>query len=148
MNDLSLFKHKIKMNIRFSDLDAMGHVNNAKYLTYLEEARIDYLNNMLCLSNENLDYQAVIAKVDINYLKQIRLGDKLEIYSRIFKLGNKSFDFEILVVINNNGEKIIVSSSITKMVGYNYKSQKTVILPDYFRKAVRNYEKEVDDNLI
>ena len=146
MNDLSLFKHKIKMNIRFSDLDAMGHLNNAKYLTYLEEARIDYLNNILCLSNENLDYQAVIAKVDINYLKQIRLGDKLEIYSRIFKLGNKSFDFEILVVINNNGEKIIVSSSITKMVGYNYKSQKTVILPDYFRKAVRNYEKEVEDN--
>ncbi|MCH7826958.1 MAG: thioesterase family protein [Bacteroidetes bacterium] len=39
------------MNIRFSDLDAMGHVNNAKYLTYLEEARIDYLNNILCLSN-------------------------------------------------------------------------------------------------
>ena len=51
MNDLSLFKHKIKMNIRFSDLDAMGHVNNAKYLTYLEEARIDYLNNIICLSS-------------------------------------------------------------------------------------------------
>jgi len=144
MNDLSVFTHKMKMNVRFSDMDAMGHVNNAKYLTYLEEARINYFNNILNLSEESLDYQAVIAKVEINYLNQIKLGDKLEIYTRIFRLGNKSFDFEILVVINNNGEKIIASSSITKMVGFNYRTQQTVTLPDYFRKAVRNYEKEVE----
>ena len=91
MDDLSLFKHKIQMNIRFSDLDAMGHVNNAKYLTYLEEARINYFNNILYLSKENLDYQAVIAKVEINYFNQIKLRDKLEIYTRIFKLGKKKF---------------------------------------------------------
>ncbi|MCH7974764.1 MAG: acyl-CoA thioesterase [Bacteroidetes bacterium] len=146
MDDLSLFKHKIQMNIRFSDLDAMGHVNNAKYLTYLEEARINYFNNILYLSKENLDYQAVIAKVEINYFNQIKLRDKLEIYTRIFKLGKKSFDFEILIVINNNNGKIIASSSVTKMVGFNYKTQQTVTLPDYFRKAVRNYEKEVENN--
>ena len=40
------FKHKTKIIVRFSDLDAMQHVNNATYLTYLEEARIDYFNTL------------------------------------------------------------------------------------------------------
>lgn len=145
MNDLSIFKYKIQMNVRFSDLDAMEHVNNAKYLTYLEDARISYLNNILNLSEASLEYQAVIAKIEINFLNQIKLGDKLEIYTRIFKLGKKSFDFEMLIVINNNGEKVIASSSITKMVGFNYKTQQTLMLPGYFRKAVKDYEKEVEE---
>ncbi len=145
MNDLSLFTHKMQMTVRFSDLDAMGHVNNAKYLTYLEEARIDYFNNLLSLKEDNLNYQAVIAKIDINYLKQIKLGDNIEVYTRIFKLGNKSFDFEILIVIDNNGETEIASSSISKMVGFDYKTQKTVVLPEYFREAVRKFEKEVEE---
>ncbi len=145
MNDLSLFSHKIDFKVRFSDLDAMGHVNNAKYLTYLEEARIEYLNNLLSLNKDNLKYQAVIAKIDINYIKQIRLGDKLEIYSRIYNLGTKSFDFEILIVINNDGKKEIASSSLSKMVGFDYQSNKTIILPDYFRETVKNYEKVVEE---
>ena len=46
MNDISNYKHKLKINVRFADLDAMQHVNNAAYLTYLEEARIDYFNSL------------------------------------------------------------------------------------------------------
>ena len=46
MDDIKQFKHKLKINVRFADLDAMQHVNNAAYLTYLEEARIDYFNSL------------------------------------------------------------------------------------------------------
>lgn len=62
--DLKNFKYKMIINIRWSDMDAIGHVNNATYLTYLEEARICYLNDVI---NWNSKVDGIIlASVNIN----------------------------------------------------------------------------------
>jgi len=60
------FKHKTKIIVRFSDLDAMQHVNNATYLTYLEETRIDYFNTLF--SRKKIDS---ILKQSLDELKLI-----------------------------------------------------------------------------
>jgi acyl-CoA thioester hydrolase len=93
------FKHKTKIKIRFSDLDAMQHVNNATYLSYLEEARIDYFDNLFKRDKGSLDFQAVVGRIEINYIYPIELGDEVEIYSRVSKLGTKSIDVEHIVAI-------------------------------------------------
>ena len=64
--ELERFKHRISIKVRFSDLDAMGHVNNAAYLSYLEEARFDYYNHVLGIDTNGLDFNAVIARIEID----------------------------------------------------------------------------------
>lgn len=140
MNDINLFKHKIKINVRFSDLDAMRHVNNATYLTYLEEARIEYFNEVLDREKNNLNYYAVVARIEIDYVQPINLGDEVEVYTRVSKLGNKSSDVEHLILIHRSGEEIIACSAFTKLVSYDYKGSISIPIPDDIRKKIIEFE--------
>lgn len=134
------FKHKIKIKIRFSDLDAMGHVNNATYLSYLEEARIAYYNDVMRKKPGSLEFNAVVARIEIDYVSQIRLGDDVEIYSRTSKIGNKSSDLEHLIVILKTDEKIVAAKAVTKLVSFDYKKNQSIPVSAEARTVIENYE--------
>lgn len=141
MHNINLFKHRVKCKVRFSDLDAMHHVNNATYLTYMEEARIAYFNDVLSLPKNSLDFGAVIARVEIDYLHQISLGDELEILTRISKFGTKSANVENLILIKSNNEFIVAAASNTKLVYFDYKKRESVKIPEQIKLTVEKYEK-------
>jgi acyl-CoA thioester hydrolase len=134
------FKHKTKIKVRFSDLDAMQHVNNATYLSYLEEARIDYFDNLFKRDKGSLDFQAVVGRIEINYIYPIELGDEVEIYSRVSKLGTKSIDVEHIVAICKDNKFINAATALTKLVYYNYKTKTTMVIPDAERAVLVNFE--------
>jgi acyl-CoA thioester hydrolase len=138
--DTEKFKHKIKVNVRFSDLDAMGHVNNATYLSYLEEARIAYYNDVMKKNPENLDFNAVVARIEIDYISQIRLGDDVEIYNRTSKIGNKSSDLEHLIIVANKNDKVIAAKAVTKLVSFDYKENKSIPVSEEARKIIEEFE--------
>jgi len=141
MYDINLFKHKIKIKVRFSDLDAMHHVNNATYLSYLEEARIAYFKDVLDKPKNGLDFEAVIAKIEINYHLPIMLGDEVEVATRVSKMGNKSSDVEHLILVNKNGMKVVAASALTKLVSYDYAKQISFATPDRIKKKIEEFEK-------
>jgi acyl-CoA thioester hydrolase len=134
------FKHKIKINVRFSDLDAMRHVNNAAYLSYLEEARISYFNDILGRPNNSLNFGAVIARIEIDYLQPINLGDELEILTRVSKIGNKSSDVEHLIIIERGSERIQAAAALTKLVSYDYKKLQSMPIPEEMKSKIKMYE--------
>ncbi len=138
--NIEKFKHKTKIKVRFSDLDAMQHVNNATYLSYLEEARIDYFDNLFKRDKGSLDFQAVVGRIEINYIYPIELGDEVEIYSRVSKLGTKSIDVEHIVAICKDNKFINAATALTKLVYYNYKTKTTVVIPDAERAVLVNFE--------
>ncbi len=140
MYDITLFKHKINLTVRFADLDAMRHVNNATYLSYLEEARIAYFNQILNLPAYNLDFGAVVARIEINYIQPIVLGDQLEIFTRVSKLGNKSTDVENLIAVVKNGNKTIAAEALTKLVSYDYEKLVSVPVADSIKNKIREFE--------
>lgn len=140
MHELNLFNHRIKIKVRFSDLDAMHHVNNATYLSYLEEARIAYFNDVLNLSKSSLDFGAVIARIEINYLNPILLGDDLEVLTRVVKFGNKSSDIENVLIVHRENNPIVAAKASTKLVSYDYKKGESVAIPLSVKKAVENFE--------
>lgn len=143
MEELKKFKRRIKINVRFSDLDAMQHVNNAKYLSYLEEARLDYFNTLFNRDKSRLDFEAVVGKIDINYHYPILLGDEVEVLTRISKIGNKSVDVDHVIRINKGNEFIKSATAFTKLVFYDYKTQTTKIIPEAIKKIIANFE-EID----
>ena len=141
--EIGKFKHKISIKVRFSDLDAMGHVNNATYLSYLEEARLAYYNQVLKRDTDNLDFNAVIGRIEIDYLSQIKLGDRVEIYTRTSKIGNKSSDVEHLIVIDINGNKKKAAEATTKLVSFDYKKNQSVSVSEKARTIIENFEKGI-----
>ena len=140
-SEIEKFRHKISVKVRFSDLDAMGHVNNASYLSYLEEARLAYYNHVLKMDTDNLDFNAVIARIEIDYIDQIRLGDNVEVYTRTAKIGNKSSDVEHLIVVANNGNKKIAAKALTKLVSFDYRKNISVPVSEEAKKTIEEFER-------
>ncbi len=140
MNELKNFKHKTNMKVRFSDLDAMQHVNNATYLTFLEEARIKYFNDLFNKEESNLDYKAVVGRIEIDYLHPIMLGDNIEIFTKISKVGNKSLDVQNIIVIKRDDENIKAAVALTKLVYFDYISQVTKQIPPEEKERILEFE--------
>jgi len=141
MNEISLYKHKLNITVRFSDLDAMGHVNNATFLTFLEEARFAYFSAVLKRDLSNLNFEAIIARIEIDYKYQICLGDKIAVYTRCSHIGKKSGDIENLIVVEKGTENKIAASALCKLVTFDYKRGVSVPIPDEVKKAIEDYEK-------
>ena len=113
--------------VRFRDLDSLGHVNNAVFLTYLEEARIAYLAP-LGAHETNM----ILARVEIDFRAPLRMGDELEIGVRPTRVGTKSFDLEYEV---RAGGKVAAEAK-TVLVSYDYASGQPVEVPDSWREAL------------
>ncbi|MCP4296195.1 MAG: acyl-CoA thioesterase [Proteobacteria bacterium] len=118
-------KFSVEIEVRFADLDAYGHVNNAVYLTYLETARVrSFDQNFVDFLHKGLHF--VVARAECEYKKPILLNDKLIVEFEIPKFGKISFDIMYLL---HNGEGLIYSKAKTTMVAVDSNTKKTMIIP-------------------
>jgi acyl-CoA thioester hydrolase len=109
--------------VRFRDCDAMGHVNNAVYSTYLEEARVGALGGLS-------DF--ILARVEIDFRAELRFGDQVEVRSRCSRIGTKSFDLEHQVAAGDR----IVAEARSVLVSYDYELGTSVPVPDELRRRL------------
>lgn len=82
---MSRFPHVRRERVRFRDCDSMGHVNNAVYSTYLEEARIDVVGSLS---------EFILARVEIDFRAELHAGEEIDVGTRVGRVGTKSFDLE------------------------------------------------------
>ncbi len=134
---LEKYKFKKNLELRYSDFDMMGHVNNAMYLTYFEYIRILYTTE-ICQWNIK-ETGLVVANATIDFRSSIVRSSNPIIYIRCNRLGNKSFGFEYLISEENNSE-IIYATGFTTMVTLNVKTNETMRLPDIYREKIKNYD--------
>jgi acyl-CoA thioester hydrolase len=113
--------------VRFRDVDAMGHVNNAVFLTYLEEARIAYLQRFDAEVED-----MILARVEIDFRAPLRSGDEIEIGIRPASVGTKSFELEYEV---RSGDTVAATAK-TVIVSYDYETGRSVDVPDTWREAL------------
>ncbi len=86
----------VPIQVRFRDLDALGHVNNAVYLTYLEVARAAYFSRLE--PNWVGKGHFILARAEVDFLRPILLQDPVEVGVRVVRLGRSSFDMEYLLL--------------------------------------------------
>jgi len=113
--------------VRFRDVDSMGHVNNAVFLTYLEEARIAFL---LPLGAEVSSM--ILARVEIDFRAPLRMGDEVEIGVRPANVGTKSFELEYEV----RARDLVAAEAKTVIVSFDYASGRSIEVPDSWREAL------------
>lgn len=134
---LSDFKFRLPIQVRFRDIDGMGHVNNAVYLTYLEEARTQYFMKIRGV-NTLPEVDFIVAKITIEYEAPIHLGDQIEVGIRVNRIGDKSFDFKYELWDRKNNR--LVGDAESVQVFYDYKAETTKQVPTDFRQRVNEYE--------
>ena len=100
--------HVTSFEVRFRDLDAMGHVNNAVYATYLEQARIKYYESILDISLGEVD--TVIVHLEIDYIKSLQLGNTVQISLIVSSIGTSSVTMDY--VLTNGSEKVATAKTV------------------------------------
>jgi len=117
--------------VRFRDLDAKGHVNNAVYLTYMESARIAFFVNVGAITGVD-DLSIIVARIEIDFRAPLELDETVEIGVRAARFGTKSFDLEY--ELRAGGRLVAEATSVC--VGYDYASGETVPIPEAWREQL------------
>lgn len=129
-------KHIIPIQIRFKDVDAMGHVNHANHLTYLELARVTFLDDVF---GQEIDWKKqgiIIANININYVSPILLRDKIVIETWCSKVGNKSFSLSHRIVKQENATEAVLATAETVLVCFDYKDNRSIEMPKYWKEKL------------
>jgi acyl-CoA thioester hydrolase len=98
----------------------MGHVNNAVYSTYLEQARIGVLGGL---------QEFILARVEIDFRAELRVGEEIEVRTRCGRIGTKSFDLEHELRADGR----VVAEARSVLVAYDYEQSRSVEVPDSVR---------------
>jgi acyl-CoA thioester hydrolase len=116
---------------RYRDADGFGHVNNAVYLTYLEQARNAFLRR-LGLVRRIEDIAMILARVEIDYRAELEVDDEIEIGVRCLGVGTKSFELEYR--LRSDGR--LVAEAKTVLVGFDYERGESTPLAAAWREAL------------
>jgi acyl-CoA thioester hydrolase len=138
--ELNLFKHKTHIEIRFVDIDAFSHVNNANYLTYLEIARVKYFDEIADWKYDWSKQGIILAKAEIDFIIPIRFTDEIAVYTRCSRLGTKSFDLEYRIVRMLEDKEQLMADGVTVMVAFDYTTQKSIEIPGEWKEAIKKFE--------
>jgi acyl-CoA thioester hydrolase len=130
------FRFVHAQEVTFRDLDVFGHVNNAVYLTYLENARIGYLREALGVESLE-DLLVILAKVRIDFRSRASLGEVLEIGARVSRIGTKSLDVDHEV---RGPDARLVAVASTTLVTFDYRGDTTMPVPDLWRERIESFE--------
>jgi acyl-CoA thioester hydrolase len=137
MNNNKIFI--IDIEVRFRDLDALGHVNNAVFMTYFEEGRKNYSKKVFKFSNPS-EFSFIMAHISCDYLKPVRLADRLKLQMWVKKIGKKSFDFGYKLVDRSDESKVYATGASVQ-VCYDYQEDKSIAVPDEMREKLSEYLK-------
>ena len=117
---MAVYPYVHRERVRFRDCDAMGHVNNAVFSTYLEESRVGMLGGLS-------DF--ILARVEIDFRSELRHGEEVEVRSRCSRIGSKSFDLEHEIAVGDR----VVAEAKSVLVSYDYELGASVPVPDELR---------------
>lgn len=131
-----MFVHTLA--VRFRDLDALNHVNNSVYLTYLEESRIAFMRETHVGSLEDPEQGTILAHCSIDYRLPAVLGDILETKMWVGEIRRSSY--ELCYSITRIGDDKPIADARTIQVCYNYTTKQPVRLPSDWRARLQIHQ--------
>ncbi len=125
------------ISVRFRDVDAMGHVNNAVFFTYFEEGRAVFLDKVLGIVDPG-DYPFILAHMNCDFIRPVKLGDRVLLEIWVDDIGKKSFKFKYRVSDRDDGN-LEYAKGESIMVLFNYTENKTIPIPQVFLEKIIPY---------
>lgn len=128
-----MIKKAYHIQVRFSDIDALGHVNNARFLEYFELARVYFFNEVVGKQWDWNKHGLILAKNEVEYLQPVFLNDYVQVHLWCDRMGNKSFDMAYELTAGEGEEMVIKAKGKSVVVCIDYKTQQTIPVPQEWR---------------
>lgn len=141
MAEVNNFIHETNIQIRFNDLDLLGHVNNAVYQHYFDLARMDYFGKVIGNKLDWHTFGVILAGITIEYIKPIQIFDKIAVRSRIDTLGEKSLSMSQEIYDIKSEKKCAVN--MATMVGFSALQKATIPIPLSWKEKIMAFEEKV-----
>lgn len=132
------FRHKLPLQLRFTDVDMFGHVNNTVYLQYCDLGKLRYFNAALGGDFLNSELQVVVVNINCDFHAPSFLNETLEVWTAIDSIGEKSLTLEQRIVNPETDEVKFIAHTV--MVGFDPNTLQSALIPDGPRKAFEAYE--------
>lgn len=136
---MSTYRFYYPLQVRYADLDPQWHVNNANFLSYLEQARVGYLLELGLFDGKSFfDIGLIVADIHVAYRAPIDLLQRIRIGVRTQRLGTKSLTLQYQFEDADTGA--ILAEAETVMVAYDYHTKTSKPVPDHWRDVITRYE--------
>lgn len=136
MINIREYKCKAPLHMRWNDLDSLGHVNNAIYVTYFEAARATYMA-MACPTWDWSKNMFLIGNVEVNFKREMLLTAKNpQVLMKTKEIGNKSFVIEYVIVSEKNNEQVIHAQGTTTQIMFDMKTRTTIEIEDWIKEGL------------
>jgi len=129
------FQVNVDVQLRFRDLDMLGHVNNAVYLSWMELGRMAFSDTVL----PYIDWKQegfILAHVSIDYMEPVFLTDKVRVYMRSGKVGSKSVNLECVITKEDEKGERPAAKGVNIIVAFDYVNHKSMNLPQSWVDAM------------
>lgn len=130
------FRHRTSVEVRFRDLDAFGHVNNAVITSYIEHGRIRYLRDVLEFAPVG-NMPMILASITVDYLSPVLYGEVIEVASRVDWIGNTSLHMSHALAAGDRRE---VARASDVLVAYDYSAARPMPIPADWRAMLERHE--------
>lgn len=127
------FEFSIDVDIRFSEVDMFGHMNNVATFAYFEEARIKYMMYKGIFTDLEGEQVPVVGDLQCDYHKQVYFGEYLTVYVKVNSVGNSSMDIHYLGLKPNGDVAITGRGAIINM---DKTTGRSAPIPDSYRKLI------------
>ncbi len=137
---MSDFRFYHPIEVRYGDLDSQGHLNNARYLTYFEQARIQYFVELGLFSpgQSFMDIGVIMAEARVTFHAPVHFGQPVKVGVRTVSLGNKSMKVEQAIFHAESGARL--ASGQVVLVAFDYRANKTIPIPEKMRERIAQFE--------
>jgi len=136
---MSQFRMYTSIQVRYGDLDPQWHVNNTRFLSFMEEARVEYLLKLgLWDGRDFFSVGLIVADIHVAYLAPIDLLHRVRVGIRTGHIGNKSLRFDYVIEDEDSGKTMATGETV--MVAYDYRSQTSMPVPAHWRETISAFE--------
>ncbi|MBR3950796.1 MAG: acyl-CoA thioesterase [Bacteroidaceae bacterium] len=137
-NQVTAFHHSYPLQLRFNDIDSLGHVNNSVYFTFYDLGKSRYFE---AVKKQSIDWRkadVVIANVNADFLSPIYSYEQVAVETCCIEIGNRSFKLMQRIVNTTTGE--VKGTCRTIMVGFDVEAGVSAPISDEWKDAIRQFE--------
>ena len=133
------------MEVRFADTDAMGHVNNASYLTYAEIGRAAYYEGvtgeLLHLGVHGAQEGMILAEIRMTFRNPVFYGEIITVETRVDRIGRTSFSMahRLTAPASQHGAARLIAIADSVLVSYDYRTERPIPVPARFLEAIEAF---------
>jgi acyl-CoA thioester hydrolase len=141
-DQLDLFQHRCSIPLRYSDIDMLQHVNNARFLSFIEDARVDYLKKVGSWDGRAETLGIILARVELDFKEPIFITDSILVCSRVSRIGNKSFDMEYLITKCDSEQRpnSLAGYARAVLVAFDVPTGRSITIPAALAERIRAFE--------